>query len=295
MLYARIFRKDIKMYNLTGIYWIKNEARYLPEYVEFHLLQGFDHFIFYDNDSTDNLKEIIKPYIDSGIVEIRKYPNSLSGAKNYWLMDHCIQEQKGKSRWIHFHALDERLYSPSKEKIIDVLKEFEEYGGLSVAWKFFNSNGYINRPDGLIIENYIKCVDDANHHIKTIIQPEYTISIDGNPHNFRYLNNKYAVTENKIPQIGPFCRSEYSMNRIKLNHYVTMSKEEFDLKMNKGLLDYGDSTENMRRTSAEYQWNELHGSEFYTDVEILKFVEPVREAIKKRYAERNDLLQYINH
>ena len=31
------------MYDLTGIYWIKDEAPYLPEYIEFHLMQGFDH------------------------------------------------------------------------------------------------------------------------------------------------------------------------------------------------------------------------------------------------------------
>ena len=47
------------MKNLTSIYWIKNEARYIPEYIEFHLLQGFDHFIFYDNESNDNLLEVI--------------------------------------------------------------------------------------------------------------------------------------------------------------------------------------------------------------------------------------------
>jgi hypothetical protein len=43
------------MKNLTSIYWIKDEARYIPEFIEFHLLQGFDYFIFYDNKSTDNL------------------------------------------------------------------------------------------------------------------------------------------------------------------------------------------------------------------------------------------------
>ena len=59
------------MKNLTSIYWIKDEARYIPEFIEFHLLQGFDHFIFYDNKSIDNLTEIIFPYIESGLAEIR--------------------------------------------------------------------------------------------------------------------------------------------------------------------------------------------------------------------------------
>jgi hypothetical protein len=303
MLYAQISQKGIKMYNLTGIYWIKNEARYLPEYLEFHLLQGFDHFIFYDNESTDNLEEIIKPYIDSGIVEIRKYPNPLhppaksgpEGAKNFWLMDYCIDEQKEKSKWIHFHAIDERLYSPSGENLIDILKDFEEYGGLSVAWKLFNSNGHLNKPNGLIIENYVTFVEDFGKHVKTIIQPKFTKHTCGNPHNFYYIDDKNAVTENKIIQIDANCESEYSMKRIKLNHYVTLSKEEHKAKMKKGLLDFGKLTENVKRSSAEMEWKNSHTNPFYIDAELLKFVEPVREAIKNRYAERTDLLEYINH
>ena len=73
------------MYNLTSIYWIKDEVRYIPEYIEFHILQGFDHFIFYDNKSTDNLLEVIKPYIDSGLVEIRYYPDNVINKKNFCL------------------------------------------------------------------------------------------------------------------------------------------------------------------------------------------------------------------
>ena len=49
------------VYNLTAIYWIKDEARYIPEWIEFHLIQGYDHFILYDNGSTDKVFEIAKP------------------------------------------------------------------------------------------------------------------------------------------------------------------------------------------------------------------------------------------
>ena len=61
------------MKNLTGIYWIKNEARYLPEYMEFHMLQGFDHFIFYDNGSTDDSINIRQSIIER--LGINSFPN----------------------------------------------------------------------------------------------------------------------------------------------------------------------------------------------------------------------------
>ena len=107
------------MKNLTAIYWIKNETPYLPEWIEFHLLQGFDHFILYDNDSDDGLEEAMAPYLEEEIVEIRKYPEEVKKSgepKNFWLMSHCIDEQKGKSKWIHFHAIDEFTYCPDGRK-----------------------------------------------------------------------------------------------------------------------------------------------------------------------------------
>jgi len=283
------------MYNLTGIYWIKDEARYLPEYLEFHLLQGFDHFIFYDNGSTDNLEEIIAPYIEAGLVEIRKYPDYDVGAKNMWLMNHCIDEQKGKSKWIHFHAPDERLFSPSGESILDILKEFEDFGGLSVGWELMNYNYHITRQDGLIIENFTKYVTDTYQRIKTLIQPEYAVSHIGTPHQFRYVAGKFAVDENKRMVLGdasPY--RDYSRDRIKLHHYFTMSKQEFDEKMNKGLLDHAH-TENIKRPSADYDWEFSVREPFYDNFDLLKFVEPVREAIKNRYIGREHLLQYVNH
>ena len=52
----------------------KNEAPYIREWIEFHRLVGVEKFFIYDNESTDNLKEVLKPYIESGIVEYTYFP-----------------------------------------------------------------------------------------------------------------------------------------------------------------------------------------------------------------------------
>ena len=46
----------------------KNEAPYIEEWLNFHHKQGVTHFIIFDNESTDNFHEVLKPYIDSGLV-----------------------------------------------------------------------------------------------------------------------------------------------------------------------------------------------------------------------------------
>jgi hypothetical protein len=282
------------MKNLTSIYWIKDEARYIPEFIEFHLLQGFDYFIFYDNKSTDNLNEVISPYIESGLVEIRYYPENLHTSKNFWLMNYCINEQKGKTKWLHFHALDERLFCPDDTNLVDFLKKYENYGGVSVGWYLFNSNGHINRPEGLITDNYTNASYDPQCHIKTIIQPEKSITTIGTPHNFTY-HNTYAVDENFNPVHTSFNPNNYSLNKILLHHYYTLSREEFDIKQNKGILDH--NIENQRRPNSELMWNSAHGNNltYHYNDNLCKFSKTIKENIIERYKNKPNLLAYINH
>lgn len=291
------------MYNLTAIYWIRNEARYIPEWIEFHLLQGYDHFILYDHDSTDNLAEIVKPYTDAGLLEIRHYPSYLKIAKNFWLAEQCCADQRGKSKWIDFRSIDERIFSPMEFlQIPDILKNYEVYGGLSVAWEEFNFNGHKIRPAGLLIENYTQTCVDQGHHIKTIVQPQYAVAFAGNPHNFSYLNGRYAVTENGTKVDGAHCHTDYSFKLIKCHHYNTLSEEEFNNKMNKGGLDHGPALEGVRREQAERIWTYMHGEDpqFGTSIfgfndELIKWTPIVRQAIKDRYRGLEHLLSEINH
>src|ERR1041385_4696247 len=171
------------MKQLTAIYWIRDEAPYLPEYIEFHLLQGFDHFIFYEDGSTDNITDVVKPYGD--LVEIRNLP-PMNRPRNMWISEYCCDEQRGKSKWLHFHSLDERIFCPDGRLIPEFLKDYEQYGGVAVAWEEFNSNGHKTKPEGLIIENYTQTCMDLHHHIKTIVRPETALGFWGNPHGFTF-------------------------------------------------------------------------------------------------------------
>ncbi len=47
---------------------VKNQSFYLVEWIEFHSMLGFDLFIIYDHGSRDNTVEVLKKYIESGLV-----------------------------------------------------------------------------------------------------------------------------------------------------------------------------------------------------------------------------------
>lgn len=44
---------------------IKNEARYLAEWIVYHQLVGVDHFYIYDNNSEDDLAGVLALFPDA--------------------------------------------------------------------------------------------------------------------------------------------------------------------------------------------------------------------------------------
>ena len=55
---------------------VKNKRRWLREWVEFHLMMGFEHIIIYDNESQDEPYEILKAYVDQGLLTYIPWPPS---------------------------------------------------------------------------------------------------------------------------------------------------------------------------------------------------------------------------
>ena len=59
---------------LTVATMFKNERRWLREWLEFYLMMGVEHFLLYDNNSTDHPVEILEPYIEAGYVTYISWP-----------------------------------------------------------------------------------------------------------------------------------------------------------------------------------------------------------------------------
>lgn len=47
----------------------KDYARFLPEWIAFHYAIGVDEFVIYDDNSVDNTTEVLKPFVEAGIVQ----------------------------------------------------------------------------------------------------------------------------------------------------------------------------------------------------------------------------------
>lgn len=218
---------------------LKNEARYIREFILFYLATGADRIYLYDNDSTDDLMQEIDPFVKSGEVVYRKWPgqNVQTGAYR-----DVVRRTRRRTRWLAIIDSDEFLFSP-KGPMPEQLKAYEEYPGIGVNWVLFGPNGHDQRPQGLVMDQYTTTPADyncgMNCHIKSIVQPKEVFSVN-HTHFALYKGKKYAVGEDFTPLDNTTNRA-FSRNNhheiMRINHYMTKSLEDLREKCRRGYAD----------------------------------------------------------
>ncbi len=216
---------------------IKNEAPYIEEWLEFHKIMGVTKFYIYDNESTDNIKEILLPYIKDNSVKYKYIKGKGVQAKAY---NNSIIENKNDVKYMAFIDADEFITPTKLNSVVDYLKEKEKtYGNfdaININWLLHGFCGHYKKPKGLVVENFQKCDFrvDRNNHIKTILNPRSVI-MTYHPHFFIHkIGSKIINTKNE-EMYGPFCKPNYE--DIIIHHYFTKSYEEHKERYKKGKAD----------------------------------------------------------
>ena len=249
----------------------REEAKYLQEWIEFHQLVGVKNFILFDNRSTDNYLEVLKPFISEGVVYLHRWfqhPGQIA-AYNF-----ALQQYREKASCIAFIDVDEFLFNINEEEtLLSVLEEFSSYGAVAVQWKMFGSNGHIVEPKGLVIDNYTKAAERTNRHYKSIVRPDRTRCFN-NPHSADFVDGHNCVDENRRP-ITLDHNKHRTVKRLRINHYLTKSAENFFNK--KSVLPRADT-------------GKYRDAEFFYDSELKNNI--VEDRLVLRYSARlNEIMK----
>ena len=269
--------KDSRAYlSICAIY--RNEARYLPEWIEFHRLFGVERFFLYNNRSTDDHMEVLAPYIDEGIVVWHDFPMFPGQREAY---EQCLGEHRHDARWIAYIDVDEFLFSPTGRLLSDVLSDFEAYPGAVVNMMHYGTSGHETPPPGLAVESYTRRLEfdrPRNRTVKSIVDPERTLRIGLVAHYFIYADGERAVDENFEPSHGHETDG-VSVDLLRINHYFTRSQQERREKLTRPGILHGKLVPNPEQ--AEERDRRLNAEE---DPILVPYGRAVRAALAAREA-----------
>ena len=210
----------------------KNEGPYFKEWIEWHRKQGVEKFYIYDNESTDCTKEVLAPYIESGLVEYCYFPGYRKQLAAY---DDCLEKYRWDTRWIAFIDLDEFIV-PIKDKTIpDFLRRFEGFPAVEINWLIYGSGGAKTKVPGTMMERFkhhSKLEHYLNRHVKSIVDTRKVFNLIG-CHEAARIEG-YAADSHGNPIKKHFREREPQQDVIRINHYAVRSFEEFLEKQNRG-------------------------------------------------------------
>lgn len=243
----------------------RDEARYLPEWVTFHRLQGVERFWLYDNLSDDGWRSALAPELRSGLVEVTPWSDHPGQFSAY---SDCLRRHRDDARWIALIDLDEFLFSPTGRPLPEVLRSFDTHPAVAANWRVYG----VGSPDGLVVETHLLRAPDGdpvNLHVKSIVYPRKTSTFVENPHHFRHWGR--AVGEDRR-QIDSSLRDPPTVNLLRINHYFARSQADLDRKLGRPRADTGEMRTGARIPVAD----EVH------DETMLRFAPALRDAMAAR-------------
>lgn len=140
------FRHELGMVSIS-----KNEGPYIREWIEYHKLVGFTKFYFYDNESDDDTADILKPYIEQGIVE---YTMIKGKGRQLDAYNDAICKHKDECRWMAFLDMDEYImpvlpFASIADIVMSLVNKAGQGAvGIGVNWCIYGSAYLEKKPRG---------------------------------------------------------------------------------------------------------------------------------------------------
>ena len=203
---------------------VRNENRYLREWVEWHKGLGVEKFFIYDNGhgNDENPRDVIG---DDPQVEIFDWRDR-DGNTQCEAYDECYREHGGEFGWIGFIDLDE--FVRSDKPIIDVLKSLQA-DVVAMSWRMMTDNGLVHYDPRPVQERFTQPAEDLKpetQFVKSFVRGGIEgLSFDKDPHM-----PHHPALEVVNPDGGkaPQCSVGTGSREVAwIDHHFTKTAEEF--------------------------------------------------------------------
>lgn len=165
-------RKKKKKHSMCVCTMVRNQARFLREWVIYHSRIGVQRWLIYDNNSEDKIEQVVNSLGRSDYnITLHAWPWVKTQEAGF---AHCALRARGECKWVGFIDVDEFFYFPNDLTIKDVLKNYTNQpwvGELRTDCHNFGPSGHKKAPKKGVVMGYT-CRTIAPERHKSIIRPE---------------------------------------------------------------------------------------------------------------------------
>jgi hypothetical protein len=203
-------------YSIAIVAILKDESKYIEEWIEFHIKNGVQHFYLYDNESTDETRSILASYGED-LITVTDWPSIYGNGGQTLALAHCIGLFRDVAEWMLHIDIDEFLFIKNKKSLFEFLQENKDISALLIPWRCFGPSGHQLQPQGGVLENYIQMADLSKAPDKLFYELTRTKS----------LFKAHQVWDVRVHGCITIGKSVDDDKDLLLNHYITKSKVDF--------------------------------------------------------------------
>jgi hypothetical protein len=257
----------------------KNEARYIAEWAVYHRMIGFDRILVYNNESTDETESVLKILKQASLVDYRNWAVAPNRHIQRLAYRDGLKRLRRSSEWIAFIDIDEFVVIPGLDDIQAFVTRHADEGALAMNWKIFGSAHQRSAGPGLVLERFLRCAPlghSGNRAVKTLAK--CSVLRDPNLHNHDFIPGVgyRTVTGEVLPPGRSHIVGPISHDIIRINHYFTKSREEWETKVARGRATKPAGHPEKFRTEQHFRMHDRN--EEYDDY-MLRFVPPIRKRL----------------
>ena len=209
---------------------VRNENRYLREWIEWHKGLGVEKFFIYDNGhgNDENPRDVIGDDPQVVIMDWR----DRDGNTQCEAYDECYREHGSEFDWMGFIDIDE--FVQSEMSLPDVLNTIEA-DVVAFSWRMMTDNGLVYYDDRPVQERFTQPAEDLepeSQFVKSFVRGSIEgLSFDRDPHM-----PHHPALEVVNPNGGkaPQCSVGTGSREVAwIDHHFTKTAEEFAQKVSR--------------------------------------------------------------
>jgi hypothetical protein len=226
--------------NDTNLVYLFTNARDEPniaEWVAHHILLGFDKIFVFDHLSSEPISSKIKTDFNGKLSIIRV--NGSGNIKVELMKNAVSMSVSHNASWMLYLDADEFLVLNKTTNVKDYLNAFKQADSIGINWLMFGSSGFVNQPQGLLTENFIRSEIRLNQHVKSFVRP-HTVKSISTPHSYiiTHPNRCYSGNKTKMNMSSfNFQPLPFINSAAYIAHYYIQSEEEHMRRKNRQMDD----------------------------------------------------------